>query len=250
MIAHPVAMVTGASRGLGSAAAERLAADGFAVAVCHEPDPARAAEATEVAERISSRGGLAQAFAADLGEPEEIDRLIAEVTVRFGRLDVLIANAAIDRVVDWEQLPPAEWDTTFDVNVRATWLLARAAAPWLRVSGSASIVTVSSIMAVTGTPGRLPYSTSKAAIIGLTRVLARTLGADGIRVNCVMPGAIRTESETERFTGVDDDVIALQSLKRRGLAVDVAGVFSFLAGPDAAFVTGQTICVDGGREFL
>lgn len=246
----PVALVTGASRGLGAAAAARLARDGYGVAVCHEPNPVMAELASGVVAGIRNAGADAEAFEADLANPAQVSGLVGEVTARFGGMDAIVSNAAVDRVVDWESLDTDEWDHTMNVNVRATWLLAKAAAPSLRSSANASITTVSSIMAATGATGRMPYSTSKEAIVGLTRVLARTLGPDGVRVNCIMPGAIRTESETERFSGVDDEVIAMQSIKRRGTADDVAGVFSFLAGADSGFITGQVICVDGGWVML
>jgi len=247
---RPVALITGASRGIGAAACRRLAAAGWDVAAAHEPTEEMGTMATALADELSSDGAAVRAYAADLRDPEAVDALVARVLGDFGRLDALVPNAAVDRITPWLDIPLAEWDLTMDVNVRAAWLLARAGHDALAASPLGSIVLVSSTMARTGQPGRLHYSVSKAALLGMARTLAREVGGAGIRVNAVMPGAIRTESETERFgTGIDDDVIATQALARRGLAEDVANAINFLVSADSSFVTGQVLSVDGGATF-
>jgi 3-oxoacyl-[acyl-carrier protein] reductase len=141
-----------------------------------------------------------------------------------------------------------QFDAVQEVITRGTWLLARAAYPDLVAAGNGSLITVTSVMVATGQPGAVHYTTSKAGILGITRALAREWGPDGIRVNAVMPGAIRTEHEAE--TEPDADAVAaqilpLQCLQRRGTAADVTGAVLFLASDDSAFVTGQVLCVDG-----
>ena len=148
----------------------------------------------------------------------------------------------------WREITVADWDFMQAVNVRATWLLINAAYDDLK-KHQGNIITVTSVMTETGQPGQIHYSASKSAIIGLTRSLAREIGADGVRINSVMPGAIRTEHEVSLAPDpkpVDDLILPLQSLKRRGFPIDLAGAFVFLASEDAAFITGQVINVDGG----
>lgn len=251
-LAGRVALVTGASRGIGAAAAVALAERGASIAIAHEPQAERATEASAVAARIRSAGGRAVTLAADLADPTQIEQLVEDAAGAWGDLDVVIANAAATGSRAWDEISLDEWDLVQNVNVRGTYLLARVAVPHLRRSSGASIIALTSVMAETGQPGALHYTTSKAAIIGLVRGLARELGGEGIRVNAVMPGAIQTEDELDRFPDqqqVATSILPLQSLQRRGTAHDLAGAFAFLAGDDSAFVTGQILTVDGGWVF-
>lgn len=244
-----VALVTGASRGIGAAVARHLALLGARVVAVTEPRPDRIAEAEAVAAAITTSGGTATVASADLVSSEQIDALVEESARRWGRLDIIIANAAATGRSRWHEIDIADWDRIQDVNVRGTFLLARAAYPWLHQSPAASIIAVTSVMAETGQPGALAYTASKAALIGLVRALAREVGPDGIRVNLVMPGAIRTEEEIETFpdaSAMAEELLPLQALKRRGLADDLAGAFGFLAGDLSSFITGQILTVDGG----
>lgn len=244
-----VALITGASRGIGAAAATHLAALGAAVIVAAEPRDERVAEAEAVAGGIIAAGGAARVVSADLADPVEVERLVRVAAEAWGRLDVVIANAAATGTSAWNEIPLEAWDRVVDVNLRGTYLLARAAHPWLRRSPAASFIAVTSVMAETGQPGALHYTASKAGIIGLVRALARELGPDGVRVNAVMPGAIQTEDELIRFPDqerLSAEILPLQALKRRGVAADLAGAFGFLAGELSAFITGQIITVDGG----
>lgn len=244
-----VAVITGASRGIGAAAAHHLAGLGARVIVVAEPRPERIYEAEAVVADISRAGGTAVATTADLNSPEQIDAMVEQAAAHWGRLDIIIANAAATGRARWQEIEIADWDRIQSVNVRGTYLLARAAHPWLCRSPSASIIAVTSVMVETGQPGALAYTASKAALIGLVRALAREVGPDGIRVNLVMPGAIRTEEEIESFPDGDAvaaDLLPLQALKRRGSAADLAGAFGYLAADTSSFVTGQIITVDGG----
>lgn len=244
-----VAIVTGASRGIGAAVARAFADEGAAVAVCHEPRPDATDQAEQVATEIRADDGRAVAISADLADPGAIDTLTGTVRAQLGPIDIVVNNAAVSARARWLDISVAEWDHIHQVNVRGSWLMARAAYPDLRDSGHGCVINVTSIMAATGMTGALHYTTSKAGIIGLTRALARELGTDGIRVNAVMPGAIRTEHEVERTPDANDifdTVTSAQALKRRGYATDLAGGFVFLASDESSFVTGQVLTIDGG----
>lgn len=246
---RPVALVTGASRGIGAATCRRLADAGWDVAAAHEPIDSMRLMATDLAAELSAREATVRAYSADLQNPDAVADLVGRVVEDFGRIDALVSNAAVDRITPWRDIAVDEWDLTMDVNVRAAWLLARAAFEALAASANPSIVLVSSTMARSGQPGRLHYSVSKSGLLGMARTLAREVGPDGIRVNAVMPGAIRTESETERFgPDVDAAVIESQALRRRGLPEDVADAIRFLVSSEASFITGQVLAIDGGAH--
>lgn len=244
-----VALVTGAPRGIGAAVARAFATAGASVALGHEPGPEAAERAAGIAAEIAAAGGRAVPVEGDLADPAAVEGVVERTRAELGPLDIVVANAADQGRVPWREITVEQWDHMHAVNVRGTWLLARAAHPDLLASEHASIITVTSVMVATGQAGSLHYTASKAAIIGLTRALAREVGPDAIRVNAVMPGAIRTEHEVELAPDADaafERITAVQSLKRRGFADDLVGAFLFLAGDESAFVTGQVLNVDGG----
>lgn len=243
------ALITGASRGIGAAVARRFAAEGAAVAVGHEPTAEMAGLAAALVSELQADGATAVALSADLADPDGPASLVEAARAKLGPLDIVVANAAASGRSHFAELSVGEWDYVQAVNVRGTWLLAKAAFPDLKASGRGAMITLTSVMVETGQPRALHYTASKAAILGMTRALAREMGPDGVRINAVMPGAIRTEQEVEMSPDADsvaEHIIPLQSLQRRGFADDLAGAFAFLASDDAGFVTGQVICVDGG----
>lgn len=244
-----VAIVTGASWGIGAAVAEAYAREGASVVVNNLPEERMDSLAEDVVERINQSGGKAIKVAADISVPEEVERVVAVAEKTFGDVSILVANAAYSERVAWNEIPLEQWDRTMAVNLRGTYLCARAVYPGMLRLGHGSIITLTSVTVDLGMAGFLDYVSSKAGIIGLTRALAREIGGHGIRVNSVMPGAIRTEQEVE-LNFDERELAALsaerQSIPRRGYADDLAGTFIYLASDDSAFVTGQVITVDGG----
>jgi 3-oxoacyl-[acyl-carrier protein] reductase len=244
-----VAIVTGAARNIGAAVAERLAQDGAAVAVNHRAESSRT-DAEAVVERIRAAGGGAVAIQADVADEAQVEDMVSRVTGELGPPTILVNNAAasVAGQAPWLDLTAADWDAVLRANVTAAFLCARAVYPAMRASGRGDIVNMSSVRALLGRPGNLHYTASKAALIGLTRTLAREVGGDGIRVNALVVGAIQTPDES--IYGDQDQIdamlIELQALKRRGRPTDVASFTSLLVSEAAGFVTGQSIVVDGG----
>ncbi len=248
-LAGRVAIVTGASWGIGAAVSEAFAAEGASVVINSVPDSRMVRLAGEVADRITASGGSAIVVPGDVSDPADVAAVVGAAEDAFGDPDVLVANAATSHRDPWHEIDDDDWDRIFAVNVHGTFNCARAVYPAMQRNGRGSIITLTSVMAGLGMTGALAYVSSKAALIGFTRALAREIGVDGIRVNAVMPGAIRTEHEVEM--GGDPEAAAerlagLQSLKRRGFAEDLTGTFVYLASDDSEFVTGQVLNVDGG----
>ncbi len=244
-LAGQVALITGGSRGIGAAVVRAFVAEGAQVAINYLEHPERKKEAEDL---VAQFGSDVIALAGDLSDPKVPAVLVKATQEKFGKITTIVANAAVLQLKPWREITVADWDSMQVVNVRATWLMINAAYDDLK-KNQGNIITVTSVMTESGQPGQIHYSASKAAIIGLTRSLAREIGADGVRINSVMPGAIRTEHEISLAPDskpVDDLILPLQSLKRRGLAIDLAGAFVFLASDDAVFITGQVINVDGG----
>ena len=244
-----VAIVTGASWGIGAAVAEAYAREGASVVVNNLPEERMDSLAQGVVERIREHGGKAIKVAADISVPDEVERMVATAEETFGDVGILVANAAYSERVVWNEIPIEQWDRTMAVNMRGTYLCARAVYPGMLRLGFGSVITLTSVTADLGMAGFLDYVSSKAGIIGLTRALAREVGGVGIRVNSVMPGAIRTEQEVE-LNFDERELAALsaerQSIPRRGYAEDLNGTFIYLASDDSTFVTGQVVTVDGG----
>ncbi|MCK2220208.1 SDR family oxidoreductase [Actinomadura sp. ATCC 31491] len=226
------ALVTGAAGALGTAIVRRLTADGHQVAALDLD--------------VKDTGALS--LAVDLRDPAAIEAAFAETAARLGPVGVLVNNAAIYPARPFLEVPLAEYDDVVAVNQRAYWLCAQHAARHMAGLGGGAIVNVASITMHGGWAGLAAYVSTKGAAAALTRALARELGPREIRVNCVSPGAFPTAAEAihEDLAAYNRMVLERQALQRRGTPEELAAVVSFLAGPDASFVTGQTIEVNGG----
>jgi NAD(P)-dependent dehydrogenase (short-subunit alcohol dehydrogenase family) len=246
-LANQTALVTGASRGIGRAIARRLAADGAHVLVHY--GRSRDAADTLVAE-IAAAGGSAEAVEADLATVEGTQALVARTKALLGerKLDVLVNNAGVAEFVSLEETDAAVIDRQLAVNVRAPFLTTSGLLDTL--ADDARVVFTSSVVARAAFEGSLAYSQTKGAVNTLVRSLALTLGARGIRVNAVAPGAIRTDMADVLFATEESTaaILGMQALKRIGEADDIAGVVAFLAGTDSKWVTGQVIEASGGSR--
>ncbi|MER7150962.1 3-oxoacyl-ACP reductase family protein [Streptomyces lydicus] len=240
-LAGKVALVTGGSRGIGAAIALRLAADGAAVALTWQ---SRAEAAEQVVKEIERAGGRAWAVRADSGDAEAVWSSVAGAVDRFGRLDILVNNAGVGVLGPFEQLSLEDVDRVLRTNVRGPFLAAQAAAAHLTEGGR--IITIGSCMAErVAFPGGTLYATSKAALSGLTRTLAKELGPRGITANLVTPGPIDTD-----MNPADGESAPLQAgltaLGAYGRAADIAATVAHLAGEGGRYITGASIAVDGG----
>lgn len=238
-----VALVTGASRGIGRACALALAARGAAVAV-HYRERANAAE--EVVGAILSAGGVAEAFQCDLGDAGAADELVASVARNLGSLDVLVNNAGgmtTGAVVD---TPDAMWDRVIAVNLTSVFRLCRAAIPGMTARGWGRIIMMSSQSAFTGSANHAAYATTKAGLLGFTFSLAKELGMTGITVNCVSPGRITTDMLADIMRGREEEWLRQTPLRRIGEPTDVGAAVAFLASDAARYITGANLHVNGG----
>jgi 3-oxoacyl-[acyl-carrier protein] reductase len=240
-----VALVTGGSRGIGAAIAEALADDGADVAISYA---ASAAKANEVVTALQKRGVRAAAFKADQGKTEEVRELVAQVNKEFGRIDILVNNAGVFVLGQVQEQARGnsveDFDRMFAVNVGGVVSAVRAAVPHMREGGR--IISIGSVVGeATPFSGAADYSATKAALLGYTRGWARDLGPKGITVNTVQPGPIDTDMNPD-----DGDFAATQKSKtalgRYGTSEEVAAAVAFLASPEAAYITGSVITVDGG----
>jgi 3-oxoacyl-[acyl-carrier protein] reductase len=234
--------VTGGTRGIGLAIARALAEDGASVVVSGR-DAARLDSA--VAE-IKMLGPSALGVAADQSKREDCDRLVDAAKERFGRIDVLVNNAGITRDQLLVRMKDDDWDQVLDTNLRGVFLMTRAVAKSMMRQKSGRIISIASTAGAMGNPGQVNYSAAKAGVIGLTKAAARELAHWNILVNAVAPGLIETDMAAAISTEARDALLQQVPLKRVGAAREVAAVVRFLAGDGAAYVTGQTIHVNGG----
>jgi len=240
-----VAVVTGAGQGIGRAIADGLAGEGARIVVAD----LRGAE--EAAAAYRDGVGLT----VDVADEAQVARLVDETVDRCGGIDVLVNNAGLYASLamrPFTEIPLEEWRQVMDVNVASMFLTSRAAVPAMRERGGGAIVNISSGTPFRGVPFLLHYVTSKGAIVAFTRALAKELGRDGIRVNCVAPGFTMSDGVKEHPEVIEqlrDVSVAARTIQRDQEPDDVVGAVTYLASPSASFVTGQTIVIDGGQYF-
>lgn len=243
-LADQVVLVTGGSRGIGAATAVACADAGADVAIGYRRE---ASDAEATVATVRSRGKDAEAFQADVGEPDQVDTLIAEVLDRFGKIDGLVNNAGVtaeSRVVD---MPVDEWRQVLDVDLSGAFLCSRAVLPGMLERGSGSIVMISSRLGQIGFAGVAHYAAAKAGLLGLAKSLAKEVGPEGVRVNVVAPGVTITDMTTEVIKGeVGRRRLAELPSGRFATAEDVAASVVFLLTDAAALYHGQTLCPNGG----
>ena len=240
-LADQVALVTGASRGIGRAIALELAAAGAEVVVNYA---ASASAAEAVVEAITAAGGRAYALAADVAMEEQVDGLVKTVLERSGRLDVLVNNAGITRDGLLLRMKTSDWQSVIDLNLTGVFLCTRAVSRSMLKARRGRIINITSVVGLVGNPGQANYSAAKAGVIGFTRSTAAEFASRGITVNAVAPGFIATDMTRELN---EEPILAAIPLGRMGQPEEVAGAVRFLAAdPAAAYITGQVLQVDGG----
>lgn len=240
---HKVALITGASRGIGRETARVLSEKGYTVIVNYY----RSREAAEqLVAQLRANGGDAEAVCADVGDAAQVSAMIGDILRRYGRIDALVNNAGIAQQKLLGDVADAEWRRMMAVHVDSVFYTCRAVLPGMIARQSGSIVNISSMWGVVGASCEVPYSTAKAAVIGFTKALAKEVGPSGITVNCVAPGVI----DTDMCAGFDEqtrtELAEETPLCRLGTAADVAKAVAFLLSEEAAFITGQTLGVNGG----
>jgi 3-oxoacyl-[acyl-carrier protein] reductase len=241
-----VALVTGASRGIGAAVAEKLAQCGAAVAVNY----AGSAEAAgRVVEAITSQGGRAVPLQADVRESSQASKLVEETIAQLGGLDIVVNNAGITRDGLVMRMSDEDWSAVIDTNLNGVFHVSRAVARPLMKQRSGVIVNVASVIGLLGNAGQANYAAAKAGVIGLTKSLAREFASRGIRVNAVAPGFIETDMTATLPESVRDTARGQIALGDFGTAQDVSNAIAFLASEEASYITGQTLAVDGGMTF-
>lgn len=240
MLAGEIALVTGASRGIGAAIADRLAADGARV-IGTATTPEGAAR---IGERLAARGGRGAVL--DVGQPDSIEALIADIEAKEGAVGILCNNAGITRDTLLLRMKPEDWSAVIDTNLASVFRLSKAVLRGMMKARKGRIVNITSIVGVTGNAGQANYAAAKAGILGFTKSLAREVGSRGITANAVAPGFIDTDmtralNETQRGS-LNSQI----PLGRLGKPEDIAAAVAFLCSPDGAYITGETLHVNGG----
>lgn len=241
-----VAVVTGAARGIGFATAQKLAEAGNKVALVD-----RSPAVLDQAKRLQDSGCEALGIVADVSSEHSVEEFTAQIRETLGSVSILVNNAGLTLVHrPWKSVTPDQWDEVMAVNLKSMFLCVRAVISDMEKQNWGRIVNISSVTFLSGQRNLIDYVSSKGGAVGFSRTLAREVGSDGITVNTVTPGAIRTEAEIEMVPDPNDvalaSILEVQAIKRRGTPEDVAAAIAFLCGESAGFISGQNLVVDGG----
>ena len=240
---NKVALITGASRGIGRAIALKLAEDGFDIMINYAGNETKALEIKAECEAV---GVSAEIFQANIGNKEEVEGLVKATIATFGTVDVLVNNAGITRDNLMLRMSDDDFDEVIDVNLKGVFYLTKTVAKLMFKKRSGKIVNITSVSGVVGNIGQANYAASKAGVIGLTKTVAKELAGRGIQVNAVAPGFIQTDMTDVLGDDLKAKVQEIVPLKRLGTPEDVAHMVGFLAGDNANYITGQVFHVDGG----
>ena len=241
-----VALVTGGSRGIGRAIAERLAADGNRVAVNYR---SRQDAADDVVAAISAAGGEAVAIGADVGDADAVSGLFAAVEEALGPVEILVNNAGITADDLLLRMKPEAWDAVIQTNLGSAYLTTRAALRGMLKARWGRIVSITSVAGLAGNPGQANYAAAKAGLVGFTKSVAKEVGSRGITVNAVAPGFIDTDMTDALGEEVREAALPSISLGRFGTPAEIASAVGYLASDEASYITGQVLVVDGGLAF-
>ncbi len=245
LLKDKVAIITGGGGALGGGTARGLAQAGAAVVLAD----VKVEASQDIVKDIQQAGGQALAVTCDVSRQADVEAMVDQAARKFGGVDILINNAAIYPSRPWTEITEEEWDRVFAVNIKGYYLCARAAYPHMKARGGGKIVNISSVTFALGKWDKLlHYVSTKGAVVGFTRALARELGAERINVNCIAPGAFPTDAEKIHPDpeGYNRFVLENQMIKRRGTPEDIANAVLFLVSPLSDFITGQMLVVDGG----
>ncbi|ESU33080.1 3-ketoacyl-ACP reductase [Bacillus sp. 17376] len=238
-----VALVTGASRGIGREIALELAREGASVAVNYAGSEGKA---LEVVDEIKAMGRDAFAIQADVSNSESVTDMAKETIERFGKIDILVNNAGITKDNLLMRMKESEWDDVININLKGVFLCTKAVTRQMMKQRSGRIINISSIVGVSGNPGQANYVAAKSGVIGLTKTTAKELSSRGITVNAVAPGFITTDMTDKLNEDVKTEMLKQIPLARFGEPKDIARTIIFLASEDSAYMTGQTLHIDGG----
>lgn len=238
-----IAIITGASRGIGKACAYRFALEGATVVINYNSS---SCAADEIVSDILENGGNAIAYKCDVSDIHSVEKMVSEVIAKFGRVDILVNNAGITRDNLSVAMTEEEFDSVISINLKGAFNCVRACLPYMMKKRYGRVINVSSISALHGNPGQVNYSAAKAGLIGMTKSLAKEVGKRGVTVNAVAPGFIDTDMVTGMDEGIRENIIKEIPLKRFGKANEVADLVAFFASEKASYTTGSVINIDGG----
>lgn len=245
MLEGKIAVVTGASRGIGKAIAKKLASQGAAVVVNYNGS---ACKAEEVKAEIESAGGKADTMQCNVADFDACEQFIKDIVEKYGRIDILVNNAGITRDGLMMRMSEADFADVIDTNLKGTFHCIRFASRQMMKQRSGRIINMSSVVGIAGNAGQVNYSASKAGVIGMTKSAAKELASRGITVNAIAPGFIETDMTSVLSDKVKEATLAQIPLARLGQGEDIAAAAAFLASDEASYITGQVLNVDGGMQ--